>query len=154
MPGLAQVRTLIRRHRRMLAACCAGLAALLTVSVIRSAQIPADAAAVADGEPALGAGEVAVPVSLASAAHAGALHAGARIDLVAVPRSDDGVTRVVARDATVLSIASGGFGAQDGSFVVIAVPRADALAIADAMSAATFTAWITSAMPATAGDAR
>ena len=147
MPGLSQVRILIRRHRRIIAACCAGLAALLAMSALRSPQAPVGAAAGSPGEAGPGAGEVAVPVSLASAAHAGALHAGDAIDLVAVPRADDRTARVIARDATVLSIASGGFGAQDGSVVVIAVPRADALAIADAMTAFTFTAWVTGAMP-------
>ena len=105
-------------------------------------------------EPTLDAGEVAVPVALATDAHAGALHTGAVIDLIAVPRTEDHRAQVVARDATVLSIASGGFGAQDASVVVIAVPRADALAIADAMSAATFTAWITSTIPPATADAR
>lgn len=151
MPGLAQLRILIRRHRRILAACCAGLAALLAVSVIRSPQAPAGA--VADGEPTLQPGQVGVPIALASAAHAGALHAGDVIDLIAVPRAEDSSARVVAHAATVLSIATGGFGAADGSVVVIAVPRSDALAIANALSASTFTAWVTSAIPATASPA-
>ena len=147
MPGLAHLRILIRRHRRIVAACCAGLAALLALSVLRSTTAPMSATAGSPGEAGLGSGEVAVPVSLVSAAHARALHAGDAIDLVAVPRTDDRTARVVARDATVLSVASGGFGAPDGSVVVIAVPRSDALAIADAMTAFTFTAWVTSAMP-------
>lgn len=142
-----QVRTLIRRHRRLLAAACAGLAALLALAVIRAPQAPGDSAAAA--EPTLAAGEVAVPVSLASAAHTGALHAGDVIDLVAVPRAEDQRAQVVAREATVLSISQGGFGSADGSVVVIAVPRAEALAIADALSASTFTAWVTSAIPVT-----
>ena len=145
-----QVRTFIRRHRRILAAACAGLASVLALAVIRTPQAPSGTATA----PTLDAGEVAVPVSLASAAHAGALHTGDVIDLVAVPRAEDQRARVVAREATVLSISSGGFGSADGSVVVIAVPRSDALAIADAMTAAVFTAWVTSAIPVTQTSAR
>lgn len=147
-----QVRTLIRRHRRILAACCAGLAAMLTLAVIRAPQ--ASTGQAAGAPPALGAGEVAVPVSLASGAHAGVLTSGDVIDLVAVPRAEDHVARVVAREATVLSIATAGFGSADGSVVVIAVPRAEALAIADAMTGFAFTAWVTSAIPAGAMPTR
>ena len=153
MPAITQVRALIRRHRRILAACCAGLAALLTVSAIRSPQTPPGAPTGPAGEPTLQAGEVAVPVTLASTALAAALDAGDVIDLVAVPRADDGATRIVAREATVLSVAEGGFGAPDASVIVIAVPRADALAIAGAMTNAAFTPWVTTAIPTgTAGD--
>jgi len=149
MPGLEQVRAAVRRHRRLLAAGCTGLAVLLALTLLR-APGQADASV---GSPAAAPGEVAMPVALTSAAHARTLHVGDVIDLVAVPRSGGGLTavtgsaHVIAHEATVLSVPAGGFGAADGGVIVIAASRAEALAVADASMRFDFSAWITRAMP-------
>ena len=101
-----------------------------------------------------GLGEVAVPVALASGAHARILSAGDVVDLVAVPRTGDRSAQIAVRDATVLSVAEGGFGVDDGAVIVLAVPRSTALRIADAGIDADFTAWLTGAMPRAAGADR
>ena len=134
--------SLIRRYRRPLAACCAGLAVLLTISALK-APPPADAAMGTDLAPVPAIGEVAAPVTLASPAIASSLEVGDIIDLVAVPTSGAGRAAVVARGARVLDLGdSAGFGASASALVVVSVPELDALAIADATVDSELTALI------------
>lgn len=141
----------IRRRRRIVAAVCAGAAALLALTVIRT---PAPSIAEPQA-PTLAADEVAVPITMMSGAVAEALTQGDHIDVVAIPRTGDGAARLIAREATVMSVAAnGGFGATATPVVVVAVSRPIALSLADAMSAHTFTAWVTGTIPAQPDPAR
>ena len=121
---------LVRRYRRPLAAVCAGLAVLLTLSSLKA---PAPVASGPENGPRLSLGEVAAPITLASADIAASLKVGDMIDVVAIPNQEAGISRVVARGARVLEIGtSDGFGASASALVVIALPESEALAIADA----------------------
>lgn len=134
------VGTFIRRRRRILAALCAGLAAVIALGAVRA---PAPTTTTPSA-PVLAAGEVAVPVQLMSAAIAETLRSGNVIDLVAVPRTGEQPAEVVATDVTVMSVASNsGFGTTAAPVVVVAVPRPTALAIADVTASHAFTAWVT-----------
>jgi hypothetical protein len=125
---------LVRRYRRPLAAVCAGLAVLLTLSALK-APAPAALGTALESGPQPGLGEVAAPVTLASPEIASSLEVGDIIDLVAIPTGGAGMAAVVSRRARVLEIgASNGFGASASALVVVAVPEAEALAIAGATS--------------------
>lgn len=132
----------IRRYRRPLAAVCAGLAVLLTISALKAPQ-PAASAMGMDLAPRPAIGEIAAPITLASAAIASSLEVGDIIDLVAIPTTGTGRAQVVARRARVLDIGdSSGFGASATALIVVAVPELDALAIADATVDSELTALI------------
>ena len=132
----------IRRYRRPLAAVCAGLAVLLTISALKAPQ-PAASAMGMDLAPRPAIGEIAAPITLASAAIASSLEVGDIIDLVAIPTTGTGLAKVVARRARVLDIGdSSGFGASESALIVVAVPELDALAIADATVDSELTALI------------
>lgn len=132
----------IRRYRRPLAAVCAGLAVLLTISALKAPQ-PAASAMGMDLAPRPAIGEIAAPITLASAAIASSLEVGDIIDLVAIPTTGTGRAKVVARRARVLDIGdSSGFGASESALIVVAVPELDALAIADATVDSELTALI------------
>ena len=132
----------IRRYRRPLAAVCAGLAVLLTISALNAPQ-PAASAMGMDLAPRPAIGEIAAPITLASAAIASSLEVGDIIDLVAIPTTGTGRAQVVARRARVLNVGdSGGFGASESALVVVAVPELDALAMADATVDSELTALI------------
>ena len=125
----------IRRYRRPLAAVCAGLAVLLTISALKAPQPVASAMGI-DLAPRPAIGEIAAPITLASAAIASSLEVGDIIDLVAIPTTG-------ARRARVLDIGdSSGFGASATALIVVAVPELDALAIADATVDSELTALI------------
>ena len=132
----------IRRYRRPLAAVCAGLAVILTISALKAPQ-PAASAMGMDLAPRPAIGEIAAPITLASAAIASSLDVGDIIDLVAIPTTGTGRAKVVARRARVLDIGdSSGFGASESALIVVAVPELDALAIADATVDSELTALI------------
>jgi hypothetical protein len=77
-------------------------------------------------------GEVAVPVTLASAALAATVMPGDVIDIVAVP--EGGEASVLAPAARVLrSAAGGGFGAGSSSVVLLAVTETNALPLSAAL---------------------
>ena len=124
---------LIRRHRRIVAACLAGLAVLIIVS-----SLPHGGAAVTRVDsPVLAVDEVAIPITLESRAVAEALHSGDLVSVVAV--SDDGFSSIVAERARVLTSASGsGFGSTDAA-VTLAVDEESALRLAGAPARGTLT---------------
>ena len=131
---------LVRRYRRPLAAVCAGLAVLLTLSSLKA---PAPDASGLETGPRLALGEAAAPITLASADIAASLQVGDIIDVVAIPNQEAGISEVVARGARVLEIGTpDGFGASASALVVIALPESEALAIADATADSDLTALI------------
>lgn len=135
---LSTLRPHVQRYRRQLAAVCAGLAVLISLSVLRAPASPSTAAT-----PTLTEGEVATPVTLTSSAIAASFTRGDVIDLVGVPKVGAGSARVIARDARVLTAGgAGGFAASSSAIIVIATSETHALAIADASTAYDFIAWI------------
>ncbi len=128
--------TLVRRHRRALAAACAGLATLLALGSVTAAAQPSVASS---GAPTLAPDERRMPIGL-SAVNQG-LSAGSVIDVVALA-SDVAPARIVARSVRVLESRPAGALASAGAVVVIAVTEPQALAIADAASGGTLTALI------------
>lgn len=134
------IRVFIARHRRILAALCAGLATLLILSIVVDTAEPAEVAAVsARPVQQLTAGEVAVPILLADAKLAAGVDAGDRVDLIQL--SDLAPAVVIAEHARVLSKGSNGstFSASEAQMLVVAVAKADALAVAAAGAAETLT---------------
>ena len=87
------VRRLLRRHRRPLAAALAGLGALLALTALRGAPTDAGAAPTLDGRSGIDAGEVTVPVVLASSAFASVLDVGDVVDLVTASGDDPDLLR-------------------------------------------------------------
>lgn len=134
------LRRLLARHRRVIAASLAGLAALLALSVIRAPQEPAPATDL----PAIGSGptlgEVAVPVILKDPAVASITEPGDLVDVIAVPEAVPGSgeaaqpARIVARRARVIEAADPGSGLMPMTtpVLVVAVDEATALALAEA----------------------
>lgn len=120
--NLRQVRRVVRRHRRPIAAACAFLAVL----TFGMALVPPSEPAVPDAL-RLPAGHVEMPVVLMSAALASTLHAGDVVDVVA----QEVVPRVVAPAAIVVTpaAASSGF-ASGGAVVVLGLSRSAGLAVA------------------------
>lgn len=137
---LGQIQVFIARHRRILAAVCAGLASLLILSVVVDSAEPVGVAAL-DARPAqqLARGEVAVPILLADPKLAAGVDPGDVVDLVEL--SEISPAAVIAEHARVLSKGSGGsaFSASEAQLLVVAVQRADALPVAAAGAAATLT---------------
>ena len=132
----------VRRYRRPLAAVSAGLAVLLAVSALK-APASDQATMAADSTSTLLPGEVAAPITLASAPIASSLAAGDVIDLVSVPRQNAGAAEVVARRARVIEVGeSSGFASSASALIVVAVSESTALALADAGARADLTALI------------
>ena len=144
MPAPSELRSFARlfiaRHRRVLAAICAGLAALLILSVFVDSAEPAAVSAI-DARPSqqLGAGEVAVPILLADAKLAAGVDPGDHVDLVQL--SEMSPATVIAEGARVLSKGSNGsaFSAGEAQMLVVAVSRTQALPVAAAGAAASLT---------------
>ncbi len=134
------VRVFIARHRRILAAVCAGLAALLVLSIVVDSTHPAEVAAI-DARPSqqLSSGEVAVPILLADAKLAAGVDPGDVVDLVAL--SETSPAAVIAEHARVLTKGASGsaFTASEAQMLVVAVARDDALAVASAGASASLT---------------
>ena len=134
-------------RRRVLAGMLAAAGVLIGFASIKPAgRAPAPPVA---GSPAaalvhsLAAGQVAAPVRLVDPGVAPLLHAGAIVDVLAVPQSPTGSAdaaqssaRVVARTVRVLAVtASTAASSSLGTLVVLAVSRADAQALAGAEAA-------------------
>ncbi len=125
---------LLRRHRRPIAATLAGAGVLLAVTSLR----PAPATIVVAGAPTSGlrAGEVAIPLTLASSAIARTLATGDVIDVIGLSGAGDvePSATVVARRSRVLDVpdVSGGFGSSASAIVLVAVTEAAALAVSTA----------------------
>ena len=125
----SQLRRLVDRYRRPLAACLAGLAAAVTLLTLRTE--PAVEMADAPASTLVRPGDVRVPVALDSGAIAAVLSVGDVIDLVAV--ADDGRPTVVAPGARVVQLAAGGTALAAASAVIlVAVAEADALPLSAA----------------------
>ncbi|MFM7145236.1 MAG: hypothetical protein ACKOW5_02765 [Actinomycetales bacterium] len=120
---------ILRRHRRVIAAAATGLGVLFVIAALR----PAPPAPPLPPDPRLPpAGQVALPVELASASAATMLQVGDRVDVVSV-READQPARILARDVTVLLPAStaGFVGSASGS-VLLAMSESAALQVAQA----------------------
>lgn len=143
---------LVRRYRRPLAAVSAGLAVMLALAVITS---PSPDAMQTEMDIAAGpaSGEVAAPITLASAEIASSLAVGDIIDIIAIPVTGDadralpadqaGRATILARNARVLQVSdSEGFTSNSSALIVIAVTESVALTLADATSTSHFTALI------------
>lgn len=132
----AALAAFVRDYRRPLAAGCAALAVLaLGTAALSPPTPPTDPNAL----PAISSGDVAMPITLTSAN--AVVRAGDVIDLVAM--TDGSRSRVVASQARVVQAPNGnGFGGASGRVVVVAIPQATALEIADALSTSTLTALI------------
>ena len=122
-------RRLVRRHRRPLAAVLAGLGALLMLTALRGAPADAGPSPILTGRSGIGAGEVAVPVVLASSALASVLEVGDVVDLVAASGDDPDSARLLAPGARAIELPSGGsaLSASASAVIVVAVRAADAL---------------------------
>lgn len=129
LPKLALPRV-VRQHRRLAAALLAALAVLLVGVGTRPAPpVTVDAS----GTVAVPAGMVAVPLALADSAVAGLLHAGERVDVVALPNETSGIAHVIARDVLVLtSGGASGLLSSDQATLLVATGEQQALAIAGA----------------------
>ena len=150
MPGVRpNPRRLLRRHRRLVAAALAGLAALILIVGLRDSTAPNPMATAPDPTTPR-AGEVTVPVVLASAALAAVLDVGDVIDLVSV--ADPTAPSLVASGARVLQIpATGGMLSSASSAVVlVAVDSAVGLDVTAAASEGGLTFVIPGPSPETA----
>lgn len=115
--SLLRLRTLLNRHRRILGSVSAALAVLL---IFGSMSAPAPATGPDHIVAGLPEGFVAVPVTLRSAAIAGAVRVGDTIDLVAP--SETGAPRVIALDAAVLDLPNAsGFGSPTSTVILVSV---------------------------------
>jgi hypothetical protein len=125
------VRRLIRRHRRPLAAALAGLGAVLLLISVRATPTGASSVPTPPGRSDVDAGEVAVPVVLASSALASVLDVGDVIDLVAVSADDPASARLLAPRARVVELPSGGsaLSASSSAVIIVAVDESEALAL-------------------------
>ncbi|MDO9485847.1 MAG: hypothetical protein Q7K25_07275 [Actinomycetota bacterium] len=135
-----QIRVLIARHRRILAAVCAGIATLLILSlVVESADTTALAPTDARPSRQLKTGEVAVPILLADAKLAAGVDPGDLVDLVEL--SELSPASVIAEKARILSKGSHGssFSASEAQLLVVAVQESDALLVAAAGAAESLT---------------
>lgn len=130
LPGL---RVAVARHRRLLAAACAGLAVLLVVGILADAAgSPAPTLAPNSVAHGLRSDESAVPVLLADRQLAAAASPGDVVDLVQVGAGE--AMPPVASRSRVLDIGSSqtGFASERSAMLVVAVPTAQAARIAAA----------------------
>ncbi len=123
---LLRIRTQLNRHRRILGSVSAALAVLL---IFGSLSAPAPASGPDVIVAGLPEGEVAVPVTLRSAAIASSVRVGDNIDLV-VP-SETGTPRVIATNAAVLDLPNAsGFGSPTSTVILVSVEKWQSAALA------------------------
>jgi hypothetical protein len=129
----------LRRRRRPLAAALAAAAVLLTVTALRSPSSVDVEPGAADTGAALRPGEVAVAVTLGSAAVATVLSTGQVVDIVGI--SEDGTASVVAPAARILELPPAGstLSGSSAAVVLVAVPEAKALPLLGSAAASTMT---------------
>lgn len=122
----AQVRKFIHRHRRLLGSVSASLAVLfLFVSLRSTPQATATGGVLAS----LNQGQVAVPVTLRSAAITASVKIGDTIDLIAPTTL--GFPEVIAVGAVVIDIpGSGGFSSTNSAVIVVAVDHSAGMELA------------------------
>jgi hypothetical protein len=137
---IASIRILTAQHRRLFAAGCAGLAALLFLSTFQGASN----APVLPGTPeaivtSLSSGEVAVPILLADKQLAGAVQLGNTVQLIQLFEGSE--PEVLSERARVMSKgnASNAFSSGDAALIVVAVPLAESVQVAAAGAAASLT---------------
>lgn len=143
---LANLRIAVAQHRRLVAAACAGLAALLFLSTVTGGS---NTAAVT-GTPesivtSLTTNEVAVPILLADKQLAGAAQLGNIVRLIQL--FDDREPVVITEHARVMSKGSPSsvLSSGDESLIVVAVPSQDSVQVAAAGASASLTLVVTSA---------
>ncbi len=123
---LLRIRTQLNRHRRILGSVTAALAVLL---IFGSMSAPAPASGPDVIVAGLPEGEVAVPVTLRSAAIASSVRVGDNIDLV-IP-SETGTPRVIATNAAVLDLPNAsGFGSPTSTVILVSVEKWQSAALA------------------------
>ncbi len=123
---LLRIRTKLNRHRRIFGSVTAALAVLL---IFGSLSAPAPASGPDVIVAGLPEGEVAVPVTLRSAAIASSVRVGDNIDLV-VP-SETGTPRVIATNAAVLDLPNAsGFGSPTSTVILVSVEKWQSAALA------------------------
>jgi hypothetical protein len=130
---LPALRVAIARHRRILAAACAGIAVLLILGIMADALRPPEV--LVDSGPVslrLRTDESAVPVLLADKQLAAAVAPGDLIDLVQIGAGAD--AHPVTSRSRVLDTGSAqsGFASERSALLVVAVPTAQAARIAAA----------------------
>lgn len=143
---LANLRIAVAQHRRLVAAACTGLAALLFLSTLASGtSAPAVAGTPEAIVTSLQPTEVAVPILLADKQLAGAVQLGNTVQLIQL--FDSGEPEVIAEHARVMSkgSASGAFSSGDESLIVVAVPSEESVQVAAAGAAASLTLVVTPA---------
>ena len=117
-----------------MAATLAGAGVLLAVSSLRPA--PTTIVAAGPSTSALRPGEVAIPLTLSSAAVARTLAVGDVIDVIGLSGTDDSEpsATVVARRSRVLDVpdSAGGFGSSASAIVLVAVTESAALDVSTA----------------------
>ncbi len=123
---------LLRRHRRLLAATLTGVGVLCAIAALRPTPPPPPD----PPDPRLPpAGQVALPVELASGSTAALLKPGDRVDVVTVESIP---SVILARDAMVLLPTAGsGFVGASSSVVLLAMSEAAALQVAGTSGAVT-----------------
>jgi hypothetical protein len=134
LPNLAsQLRITIARYRRIWAACCAGLATLLTLTIF----LGTNDEVTATGAPAsilaaLKANEVAVPILLINEKLAQAVEPGTYVQLIEIIEGEQ--PNVIANRARVVSKGSAGgtFSQGSASLIVVAVLTEDSVHVAAA----------------------
>ncbi len=124
---------LLHRRRRPIAATLAGLGALLALTTLRGAPAPAAGEAPQRPGGAMHAGEVVIPVVLATGAVASVLAIGDIVDIVGFTDTEPPRADVIARRARVFDLPSGaGLTGSTSSVVLIAVQERAALTVSAA----------------------
>ena len=132
LPNLAsQLRIITARYRRILAACCAGLATLLTLTLFLGSTDQVKTY----GAPesilvTLKSNEVAVPILLINEQLAQAVEPGAYVQLIAISEGEQ--PNVIANRARVVSKGNTGgtFSQSNASLIVVAVPIQESVRVA------------------------
>ena len=137
---LTNLRIAVAQHRRLVAAGCTGLAALLFLSTVTGGS----SAPALPGTPesialSLAANEVAVPILLADKQLASAVQLGNSVRLIQLFDGSEPV--VITEHARVMSrgSASSAFSSGDESLIVVAVPSEDSVRVAAAGATASLT---------------
>lgn len=119
------MRWFVARHRRSLAAVCAGLAVFCVLLAVRPAPardaVAATPAGTATGAAGIPPGQAAVALHLADAGAAAALRPGDLIDVFAVPADPRTPTNTVATNVVVRTVVAA---SQEGSpaFITVLAP--------------------------------
>lgn len=134
LPNLAsQLRITIARYRRILAACCAGLATLFTLTLFLGSSDQVTTYGAPESILAtLKADEVAVPILLINEQLAQAVEPGAYVQLIEISEGEQ--PNVIANRARVVSKgnAGGTFSQSNASLIVVAVPIQESVRVAAA----------------------